>query len=340
MARYTGRRGRQFVPYDYEAAYNKAIEDMHEWFTEQMFKNRKKIVYALKEITAGDQFEIEIYPQFKSMDEVPEAGRRIKRDNSKAQKNLNDKNARKYVERLINQNFTNRDIWMTLTYDNEHLPPDGDIDAAIKKMQKFIRRVNYQRKKRGLPNAKYVYVTEYSQNADIRWHHHIVMDGDMDMETVEACWQQSSRNEIRRLQKDENGLSGMAKYLVKEKERIKSEKRWNSSQNLQDPDIKVVHSKRPAAGGSYKQISTFVDGMVKNRNTIPEILKQWYPNFDFTDANVYYNDFNCMFYIHARLRKRRIEHEAKDRDTSHYKTGNANYPDSILLDNIRIRKRE
>ena len=340
MARYTGRRGRQFVPYDYEAAYNKAIEDMHEWFTEQMFKNRKKIVYALKEITAGDQFEIEIYPQFKSMDEVPEAGRRIKRDNSKAQKNLNDKNARKYVERLINQNFSNRDIWMTLTYDNEHLPPDGDIDVAIKNMQKFIRRVNYQRKKRGLPNAKYVYVTEYSQNADIRWHHHIVMDGDMDMETVEACWQQSSRNEIRRLQKDEYGLSGMAKYLVKEKERIKSEKRWNSSQGLQDPDIRVVHSKRPAAGGNYKQISTFVDGMVKNRNTIPEVLKQWYPNFDFTDANVYYNDFNCMFYIHARLRKRRIEYESKGKDTSHYKTGNAYYPDNISSDNIRIRKRE
>ena len=341
MARYTGRRGRQFVPYDYEAAYNKAIEDMHEWFTEQMFKNRKKIVYALKEITAGDQFEIEIYPQFKSMDEVPEAGRRIKRDNSKAQKNLNDKNARKYVERLINQNFySNKDIWMTLTYDNEHLPPDGDIDAAIKNMQKFIRRVTYQRKKRGLPNAKYVYVTEYNPNADIRWHHHIVMDGDMDMDTVEACWQQSSRNEIRRLQKDEYGLSGMAKYIVKERERIKSEKRWNSSQNLQDPDIKVVHSKRPASGGSYKQISTFVDGMVKNRNTIPEILKQWYPNFDFTDANVYYNDFNCMFYIHARLRKRRIDYESKGKDTSHYKTGNAYYPDNIHSDNIRIRKRE
>lgn len=340
MARYTGRRGRQFVPYDYEAAYNKAIEDMHEWFREQMFKNRKKIVYALKEITAGDQFEIEIYPQFKSMDEVPEAGRRIKKDNSKAQKNLNDKNARKYVERLINQNFTNRDIWMTLTYDNEHLPPDGDIDAAIKNMQKFIRRVNYQRKKRGLPNAKYVYVTEYNQNADIRWHHHIVMDGDMDMESVEACWQQSSRNEIRRLQKDEYGLSGMAKYLVKEKERIKSEKRWNSSQGLQDPDIRVVHSKRPAAGGNYKQISTFVDGMVKNRNTIPEILKQWYPNFDFTDANVYYNDFNCMFYIHARLRKRRIEYESKGKDTHHYRSGNAYCTSRAPSDNVRIRKRE
>lgn len=300
------KRGMQFIPYDYEAAYNKALEDMHEWFVEQMFQHGKKVVYALKEITAGDQFEIEIYPQFRKMEDVPKEGQRIKRDNSKAQKNLNDKNARKYVERLINENFTDRDIWLTLTYDDEHLPPDGDIDAAIKNVQKYIRRVNYQRKKRELPNAKYVYVTAYNPDEEIRWHHHIVMDGALDMETVEACWKQASRNEVRRLQTDENGLSGMANYIVEEKNRIKSEKRWNSSQGLRDPDVRIVHSKRPAAGGSYKKIGAFVNGMVKNRDTIPEVLAQWYPDFDFTSASVRYNDFNYMFYIQARMRKRRI----------------------------------
>lgn len=299
------KRGVQYIPYDYEAAYNKSLEDMHEWFVEQMFKNRKKVIYALKEIRAGEQFEVEIYPQFRSMDDVPPEGRSIKKDNSKAQKNLNDKNARKYVERLINQNFTDRDIWMTLTYDDDHLPPDGDIDAAIKNVQNYIRRVNYQRKKRGLDNCKYVYVTEYCPDEEIRWHHHIVMDGKMDMDTVESCWKQSSRNEIRRLEKDKNGLSGMANYIVKQKDRIKSEKRWNSSQNLSQPKIKVVHSKRPtAAGGNYKQIGSYVDKMVKDRDSIPEQLARWYPDFDFTDSEVYYNDFNCMFYIHARMRRK------------------------------------
>jgi len=153
------KRGMQYIPYDYEAAYNKAMEDMHEWFIENLFQHRKKVIYALKEITAGDQFEIEIYPQFRSMDEVPPEGRTIKKDNNKAQKNLNDKNARKYVERLINENFSDRDIWMTLTYDDEHLPPDGDVDAAIKNVQKYIRRINYQRKKRGLPNENMIATT-------------------------------------------------------------------------------------------------------------------------------------------------------------------------------------
>ncbi len=146
----------QFIPYDYEAAYNKAMEDMHEWFIENLFQHRKKVIYALKEITAGDQFEIEIYPQFRSMDESTSGGEdNQEKDNNKAQKkNLNDKNARKYVERLINENFSDRDIWMTLTYDDAHLPPDGDVDAAIKNVQKYIRRINYQRKKRGLPERK------------------------------------------------------------------------------------------------------------------------------------------------------------------------------------------
>lgn len=104
------KKGMTFIPYDYEAAYNKSLEDMNEFFVEQMFKHGKKVVYALKEIRAGDQFEVEIYPQFKKMEEVPPEGRSIKKDNDKAQRNLNDKNARKYVERLINENFTDRDF--------------------------------------------------------------------------------------------------------------------------------------------------------------------------------------------------------------------------------------
>ena len=302
------KRGMHYIPYDYEAAYNKQLENMHEWLVGQMASHGKKMVYALKEIKAGEQFEAEIYPQFRSMDEVPKEGRRIRRDNSKAQRNLNDKNARKYVERLINANFGDGDIWMTLTYDDAHLPPDGDIDAAVGNMQKYIKRVNYQRNKRGLPKANYVYVTEYNENAKIRWHYHIVMDGALDMDTVEKCWGKGGRNEVRRLKKDENGLSGMANYIVKERKRIRSERRWNSSKGLIDPDIRVVHSKQPEKGkGSYKKIKKYVDEMVRNQNVIEEQMKKWYPDYDYRDAEVYYNDFNGMFYIHARMRKRRSQ---------------------------------
>lgn len=79
------RKGMQPIPYDYESAYNKQLEQCSEWALENMFKHAKA-VYALKEIKAGDQFEVEIYPQFKNMSEVPREGQRIVKDNT-AQKN-------------------------------------------------------------------------------------------------------------------------------------------------------------------------------------------------------------------------------------------------------------
>lgn len=248
------KNGNIFISYDYEAAYHQQAEKLNEWFLEQMSRQGKYVTYALKEIMSGEQFEIEIYPQFKNMEEVPLEGRRIRKDNSSAQRNLNEKNARKYLERLINANFTNRDIWITLTYDDEHLPPDGDIDAAIKKAQLYIDRINYRRKKLGLGNAKYIYVTEYNPDAEIRWHHHIIMDGEMDMDTVEKCWKQGSRNEVRRLQKDENGLVGMAKYITKEKDRIRSERRWNSSKGLSQKSVLSIPKDRKSGREPIKRL--------------------------------------------------------------------------------------
>ena len=298
------KKGIQYIWYDYEEAYNKSLEDMNEFFIRNMFKRGKKVVYALKEIKAGEQFEVEIYPQFKNFDDIPEKGR-VKKSNKKAQRNLNDKNARKYLERVINKNFNNDDIWITLTYDNEHLPKN--FDEALRNMQNFIKRVNYKRRKKGFGNAKYVYVTEHidREGKTIRWHHHIVMDGILDMDAVESCWKLASRNEIRRLQKDENGLSGMANYIVKEEKRNKSEKRWNSSQGLKDPDIRVVYSKKPIKDkGNYKKIDCYVEKMKLGHEEIREQAKKWYPDYDFTEGGAYYNDFNALFYIKIRMRKR------------------------------------
>ena len=49
--------GMGYIPYDYESAYRESIESMNEWFIEQMAGYRKKGLYALKEIKAGEQFK-------------------------------------------------------------------------------------------------------------------------------------------------------------------------------------------------------------------------------------------------------------------------------------------
>lgn len=317
------KRGMVFIPYDYEAAFNKSIEDLHEYFVEQMLKNHFKCVYALKEITAGEQFEVEIYPEFQKMDDVPPEGN-FKRDNAAAQKNLNDKNSRKYVERMLNENFGDSDIWITLTYGAGNEPED--MAEAIKNMQNYIRRIARQRKKRGLPPAKYIYITEYSSEDKIRWHHHLIMDGLLDMDTVESTWKKGRRNETRRLEKDEHGLTGMSVYITKEKDRKKGEKRWNSSTNLKQFRVRKVHSKRPTATqGTYKPIGKYVDGFVKDRENIEVQMVKWFPKYVFTDSGVFYNDFNGMFYIRARMRRKQSDKEEnKEARQYHRSSGHHN----------------
>lgn len=58
------RRGTRYIPYDYEAAIDKSVEDMNEVFMEYMLKTKYRCVYTCKEIRAGNQLEIEIYPEF------------------------------------------------------------------------------------------------------------------------------------------------------------------------------------------------------------------------------------------------------------------------------------
>ena len=113
--------------------------------------------YREKRIYSGDYFEAEIY-------RISEWDRRKSRKEKKKeslpkQKNLNDKNARKHLIRLLNNNFTNKDIHLTLTYDDENYPEDEKI--AKKDVVNFLRRVRYHCKKNGLPNPKYIAVIEY-----------------------------------------------------------------------------------------------------------------------------------------------------------------------------------
>ena len=115
------RKKNVYVEYDYEEAYQKQIENLEEDIIKRMMDGKKiKYVYATKEIKAGEQLEVEIYPEFtrKRVEEIPEEGRRKK--DRQAQRNLNEKNSRKQCERVINENFGDRDIWATFTYSAEY----------------------------------------------------------------------------------------------------------------------------------------------------------------------------------------------------------------------------
>ena len=279
-----------FIPYDYEAVFDQYIDQEDDLFVQGLRRKGKRVIYATKRIDAGDQVELEIYPEFVKREDIPAAGRRPGY-NAQAQRTLKDKTARKNCERLINTNFTSQDIWATLSYTDRNLPQS--MDEALKNMQRYIKRINYQRKKHGHDPAKYVYVTEWSEDdgGKIRCHHHIVMDGALSMDEVESSWKLGRRNQTRRLDYDENGLSGLAHYITKDP---KGKKRWCASKNLKKPEERKNHK----TFGPKK-----VDKMVSNYEDAVELIKAAAPGCWFKSLERRYNKFNGMTYIYAKLRR-------------------------------------
>ena len=289
-----GRRKRQtYLPYDYEAAYQEQLDKLSEQEIIDRLWKKERVIYATKEIRSGDQLEIEIYPEFtrKQIGRIPSEAMRAK--NRKARQNLNEKNSRKQCERVINCNFTSKDIWATFTYDEDHVP--GSMEEASRNMQNYIRRLNTRRKKKGLPNVRYVYTTEVSEKG--RYHHHIVMDGDMSLDEVEETWTKGSRNQVRRLSKDKDGLTGMAMYITKEK-KGKGQKKWTSSRGLKRPKDTVNH---------YKFSKKDVQMAAANADSIREKMDKWYgpEGYAFSGVQVRYNKVNGGIYVHARMHLRK-----------------------------------
>lgn len=278
----------KYLSYDYEAAYQRAAEDLEESNLLELARKSGHALYATRRIDSADQVELEIYPEFLRRQDIPEAGRR--RYNKEAQRSLKDRNARKYCERLINTNFTAGDLWITLTYTDACLPQS--LEEAQANMQKYIKRINYRRRKAGLPGAKYVYVTEWRQwGQSVRCHHHLIMDGALSMDTVEQAWKLGRRNETRRLDYDGNGVSGISNYITKDPA---GKKRWCASKNLQKP---IEHK-------NHRQFSRKrVLEMAKNYDRAVELIRKACPDCWFKSVERRYNDVNGLFYIYARLQK-------------------------------------
>ncbi len=275
-----------YVDYDYETFFNKSIETASDALIKQMLSDGKiKSVYATKTIQSGNQFEVEIYPEFTKRERGDFKLERV----NKAQRNLNDKNARKRLERLINTNFSDGDYWITLTYEPGKEPKD--IDDALKNIRNYIKRINYRRKKENIGKAKYIYVTEYAaKGKKIRCHHHLIMDSALPMDMIEKLWDKGRRNNIRRTATDECGLSGLAQYLSKDPN---GNKRWCASTNL----------KRPKEHKSYSRIkSSHVKKMVEGKLNIKEFAERQYKNKIYLYEDIRYNEFNSRFYIYIRMR--------------------------------------
>ena len=115
--------------YDYESLYDTPINQLEEKEIENLLKtNSIDHHYVAKTIRHGNQFDVELYPLFSKQDFQRWKTKKTK----KAQRNLNEKNAKKRLIRLINENFTIDDWAIHLTYSNQNRP------STIEKAEKVV----------------------------------------------------------------------------------------------------------------------------------------------------------------------------------------------------------
>lgn len=254
-----------------------------------------RCLYREKKFYCGDYLEVDIFPVFRK-----QRGRGKKaKPTSEVQKKLNQRNAERKLIRTLNTNFTNRDIRFDLTYDNEHYP--SSPEEAQKQCRNFLRRVAYYRKKNNMPELKYVFVTEIGKK-DGRLHHHIVMNGGIDVADLSDIWGRGYTT-VKPLKFNEQGIVGIAVYLIKEP--ILG-KRWCASKNLKKPKTSDRDGRLP----KYK-IKEWYNSGADNRNEIEKA----YEDYNLADIKPYHNEINGGYYITVLLYKKPAKKRSKKKVT-------------------------
>lgn len=248
--------------------------------------------HRVKTIKSGPiMLEVEIIRTFKSKSDARRRSGQPK-PTPEEQKAVNERNARKSFVRRANTNFGPEDIMVTLTY-----AAPVTMTAARKDITNYLRRVKRARKAVDLPELKYMYVVESNVDEETgeispkRVHHHIIMSG-MDRDEAERLWPYGYAN-ARRLQLDENGISGLAHYMLKDP---RGNKRWCCSKNLAEPIITTADKK--ISKRQVEKIATETELAGK------EIFEKFYPDYRLTSVEVRRSDFAAGVYIYAKMSRK------------------------------------
>lgn len=169
---------------------------------------------------------------------------------SPAQQNLNDKRAKRYLLQLILSNFGPGDYVAHLNYQNKYKPENAA--DALRIFRRFIGRINYKLKKRGLEPCRYICITAEGE-VHGRIHHHVFLRCGLSRDEIEDLWWAKKETKKTRREmlggcnvdrlKDWSGagILEMAKYVTRQ---AKGKKKWTQSQNLKRPKIRRANDTR------------------------------------------------------------------------------------------------
>ena len=176
-------------------------------------------------------------------------GGRMKGNSSEKKIIGNREHAKLQLARTLNCNFTAGDLWLTATFDPDHLEAcGGDYEGAKKEGREFIDRLAYRLKKQGIICKWILAPSEIDGETGelVRPHVHIIITGKgfrvedrqllIGNEAVEDIWGNGTVDmKFLNHQKDYYPL---ASYIINQSRGVADEKKYTCSRNMKKPIIK------------------------------------------------------------------------------------------------------
>lgn len=161
---------------------------------------------------------------------------RFKDDEERAQHRLGI--SKRKHRRLVNENFSPRSIFSTLTFSDE-------CEVHTFKEARRIRDNYFRRLQRACPDAKIMIYMGRGRSTN-RIHFHMVSDG-IPVDVITGKWKDGKVTHIRNLRDDNhyNGINcgqdytGLADYLFNHWTEEQGGHRWKASRNLRRPQIET-----------------------------------------------------------------------------------------------------
>ncbi len=279
--------------------FNNRVTGDGSFLEEPSFIPVGRMGYRRRTTVSGPRIDAEVFPVFgrNQRGDLRKAKSQITRE---AQQRANDERSTLHMIQLVEGNFSEKDISITLSY--EGTPPEPE--RVDKDIRNFIARVKRARKKAGLDELKYIYAIGGDEMpaagySGKRPHVHMILSGGISRDELEAIWGKGRAN-ADRLQPRDDGLGGIAVYFTRQKQdrpERKGVRKWRGSRNLKQPVKRSRDARMP--NSRVKRIAKDF------RNEAKDVMERLYPGYKLQDCQVRYSDMVDGVYIRCVLRRRR-----------------------------------
>ena len=285
--------------WEFEDLFNNTRTGDGGFLEEPSFIQVGRMGYRRRTTVSGPRIDAEVFPVF-GRAQRGELRRAKSQATREAQKRANDERSRLHLIQLVEANFSEKDVSITLSYEGQ--PPEPS--RVEKDVRNFLARVKRARAKAGLPDLKYIYSIGGDEMPSAgysgkRPHVHMILSGGIGRDQLEKIWGKGIAN-ADRLQPRSDGLGGIAVYLTKQKQDRPEKpgaRKWRGSKNLKQPVRRSRDARMP--NSRVRRIA------YDFRNEAAEVMEKLYPGYRLQDCQVRYSDIVDGVYIRCVLRRRR-----------------------------------